>query len=67
MTSFTELLAAMAGDGSNYRVTISDDWLQGENDRLRFSTPSFQRQRRDLKSLLLGNICFHHAQRLCVS
>jgi acyl-CoA thioesterase len=29
MTLFTELLAAIAPDGDSFRVTLSDDWLQG--------------------------------------
>jgi hypothetical protein len=28
MTRFTELLAAIAADGG-FRVTLTDDWLQG--------------------------------------
>lgn len=29
MTSFTDLMSSIAEDGGKYRITISDDWLQG--------------------------------------
>jgi acyl-CoA thioesterase len=29
MTAFSALLASMVEDGSSYRVTVTDDWLQG--------------------------------------